>query len=99
MSEVAVVRLLPKHERRVAEGHPWVFSNEIDGDVRALPAGGVVDVVDAKGRFLGRGYANPASLITVRILSRARREDLDAPAFYALRLAQAVALREAVYPG
>lgn len=99
MSDLPLVRLKPKHDGRVAAGHPWVFSNEIDGDFRALPAGGAVDVIDAKGKFLGRGYANPRSLITVRLLSRRRREAIDSAAFYAQRLREAVALREAVYPG
>jgi len=99
MTDAAVVRLKPKRERRVASGHPWVFSNEIDGDVSALPAGGVVDVTDSKGRFLGRGYANPASLITVRLLSKRRKEDIDHPAFYAQRLREALSLRQDVYPG
>ncbi len=95
----AVVRLHPRRDARVKSGHPWVFSNEIDGDVKSLPPGGVVDVLDASGAFLGRGYANPASLIAVRILSKRRKEDLDHPAFYALRLREALSLREAVYPG
>lgn len=98
MSDPVSIRLKPKHDRRVASGHPWVFSNEIDGDVALLPPGGVVDVFDAKGKFLGRGYANPRSLITVRILSRRRREDLDTVPFYAMRLREALALREALYP-
>lgn len=98
-TDVPVVQLKPRREARVAGGHPWVFSNEIEGDVKALPAGGVVDVVDAKGRFLGRGYANPHSLITVRILSRRRKEDIDHPSFYAMRLREALALREDLYPG
>jgi len=99
MSDVHVVQLKHGHDKRVAQGHPWVFSNEIQGDVRALPSGGVVDVTDAKGKFLGRGYANPASLISVRILSRRRKEDIDHPSFYADRLRDAVALRQDVYPG
>ncbi len=98
MTDPIAVRLKPKHDRRVAEGHPWVFSNEIAGDVSLLPPGGVVDVFDAKGKFLGRGYANPRSLITVRILSRRRREDLDTVPFYAMRLREALALRQALYP-
>ncbi|HMV66033.1 MAG TPA: class I SAM-dependent rRNA methyltransferase [Myxococcota bacterium] len=99
MSDPVAVKLRPHHDRRVAAGHPWVFSNEIEGDVRALPAGGAVDVFDARGKFLGRGYANPQSLIAVRVLSRRRKEDIDHPSFYADRLRQALALREAVYPG
>ena len=99
MSDVPVVQLHPKREARIASGHPWVFSNEIATDVRTLPPGGVVDVVDAAGRFLGRGYANPASLIAVRLLSKRRKEDINHPAFYAQRLRDALALRQAVYPG
>ncbi len=91
------IRLRPKHDRRVRSGHPWVFSNEIDGDVKALPPGGAVDVLDASGRFVGRGTANPHSLIAVRILSR-RRDDIDHPAFWAWRLREAAALRRALFP-
>lgn len=91
------IRLRPRHDRRVKAGHPWVFSNELDTDVAALPPGGVVDVHDAGGGFLGRGYANPNSLIAVRILSR-QRDDIDHPAFWAMRLREAKRYRDAVYP-
>lgn len=95
---VPTVRMKPRHDRRVREGHPWVFSNELDTDVAALPPGGAVDVTDAAGRRLGRGYANPRSLISVRILSRSG-EDIDSPAFFADRLARAAARRATVLPG
>lgn len=94
---IPALRLRPKHDRRIKAGHPWVFSNELDGGVGSLPPGGVVDVHDAGGAFLGRGYANPHSLISVRILSR-QRDDIDHPAFWAHRLREARAYREAVYP-
>jgi 23S rRNA (cytosine1962-C5)-methyltransferase len=99
MSDVPVLRLRPHHDKRVRAGHPWIFSNEIQEDVAALPLGGTVDVVDAKGAFLGRGYANPRSLIAIRILSRSRREDVDSPHFLAGRLREALGYREAIYPG
>jgi len=99
MSDIEKIALKPKHDRRVKSGHPWVFSNELNHDVKTLPPAGVVDVVDAKGAFVGRGYANPNSLIAIRILSRRRHENLDHPAFYAQRLRDAMALREQVYPG
>lgn len=92
-----VVRLRNKHDRRVRSGHPWVFSNEIDGDVKALPPGGAVDVHDAKGKFIGRGTANPSSLIAVRILSR-RKDDVDHKVFWSWRIREALALRQAMYP-
>jgi 23S rRNA (cytosine1962-C5)-methyltransferase len=99
MNDIVTIRLKPKHDQRVLAGHPWVFSNEIDGDVRAIPPGAVVDVMDTKGKFLGRGYGNPNSLITVRILSRRRKEDINSPWFYADRLREAAGLRDAIYPG
>jgi 23S rRNA (cytosine1962-C5)-methyltransferase len=93
------VRLRPKHDQRVKNGHPWVFSNEIADDVAQLPTGGAVDVFDAKGAFVGRGYANPRSLISIRLLSRMRKEDIDSAVFFAGRIREAVAYRESVYPG
>ncbi len=99
MSDVAQVKLRSHHDERVASGHPWVFSNEISDDVSKLVPGAMVDVMDAKGKFLGRGYANPRSLIAIRILSRRRKEDLDHVVFYEDRLRRALSLREAVYPG
>ena len=75
-----------------------MFSNEIDGDVKALPPGGTVDVFDSRGKHLGRGYANPKSLICIRLLSRRRKEDIDHPAFYVDRLLEAKRLRELLYP-
>jgi 23S rRNA (cytosine1962-C5)-methyltransferase len=84
---------------RARPGHPWVFANEIvDPPVAALPPGEAVEVVDPSGRVLGRGYCNPHSLITIRLMTRGEA-DLDAPKLYAERLAAARALRERVLPG
>ena len=95
----AQVRLRSGADRRVAGGHCWVFSNELAGDVSALPLGGAVDVLDARGRFLGRGTANPHSLIAVRILSRSADDDVDSVDFYERRLRAAAALRARLLPG
>jgi len=97
--DISIIRLKAKGDRRVRAGHPWVFSNEIDGDVRGIEPGSGVDVLSATGKFLGRGYANPHSLIAVRLLTRDRKADLDRPYFYTSRLREALALRQAVYPG
>ena len=93
---VPVVALRPKHDKRVRAGHPWVFSNELADPVAQLPSGGIVDVVDAKGAFLGRGYANPQSLIAVRLLAR-RDQELDQAGFWVRRLQEAVAYRRVVF--
>lgn len=83
---------------RARAGHPWVFANDIlDPPVAALKPGGTVEVLDSRGQFVGRGYANPHSLIAVRMLTGSRVE-IDAE-FFRERLRRAVALRERVLPG
>jgi 23S rRNA (cytosine1962-C5)-methyltransferase len=90
--------LRPKREGRVSRGHPWIFSNELEPGFADLPPGAVVDVFAARGAFVGRGLLSPNSLITVRLMSRARHDDLDSPLFYAMRLREALAYRQAVHP-
>lgn len=73
----AIIRLSPQRVHRAESGHPWIYDNEIaavDGDVAA---GAVVTVVNAKGRFVGRGVANPKSKIRVRLLTRHEHEACD----------------------
>jgi 23S rRNA (cytosine1962-C5)-methyltransferase len=84
------VQLKPKEDRRIRRGHPWIFSNELER-VSGYEPGELVDVLDAAGRFLGRGYINPKSLISVRLLTR-QHETIDA-AFLQKRVAAAHALR------
>ena len=93
---VPVVTLRPKHDRRARQGHPWVFSNEIAEPAAELPVGGMVDVVDAKGAFVARGYSNPNSLIAVRCFAR-RDQDIDQPGFWVSRLREALDHRRALF--
>lgn len=73
---MTTIRLKKKEERRVLRGHPWVFSNEIEDLPRNLEPGSLVDIVAFSGRFIGRAYFNPHSLIAARILTRTN-EDLS----------------------
>src|SRR5690606_26356313 len=73
MTAGVVLRLRKDEDRRIRAGHLWVYSNEIDvgaTPIANLEPGSPVDVQDARGGFLGRGYANPRSLIAVRLLTR-----------------------------
>ena len=58
-----------KEGRRVKNGAPWAFSNEIvmDAQVKALEPGSPVTLAEADGTPLGTGYFNPKSLIAVRL--------------------------------
>ena len=62
--------LKSSRERRVEMGHPWIFRSDIDRVETSAQPGDVVDVHAARGRFLGRAYYNPASMITLRMLRR-----------------------------
>src|SRR5262245_7280655 len=76
-------------------GHPWLFSEAV-ASVDGEPApGDEVRVIDAEGRFLGRGFYHPRSQIVVRIASL-RDEPLDA-AWLRRRLESARALRRSLH--
>lgn len=93
---LATLRLKPREDRRIRAGHLWIFSNEIDCDatpLTAVSAGELVCVESARGRMLGMGYANPQSLISVRILSFDHRTAVDRE-FFIRRFGAALAWRE-----
>jgi 23S rRNA (cytosine1962-C5)-methyltransferase len=83
-----VLRL--KRGRERARVHPWVFKGEV-ADVGGVEPGGAVTVVDAAGRFIGRGLYNPRPDLCCRILTWID-EPIDAR-FFARRVDQALALR------
>lgn len=66
---MTVWRLRQGADKRIRSGHPWVFSNELQVSPKGHPAGAAVELQDAKGQFLARGYGNPHSLISFRALS------------------------------
>ncbi|MFN8586312.1 MAG: class I SAM-dependent rRNA methyltransferase [Candidatus Eisenbacteria bacterium] len=84
-------------DRRVRGGHPWIFSNEVERWDGHVEDGGLVEVTDARGAFLGIAYVNRHSLICARLLTRGR-DEVDR-AFFVKRFERARRLREASYPG
>jgi 23S rRNA (cytosine1962-C5)-methyltransferase len=88
--------LRKNQDRRIRAGHPWIFSNEIAGLEGAPADGALVEVLDARGAFLGRAYYNLKSLIAARLLTR-RRDEVDVE-FFVRRLERAVSYRRAVAP-
>ena len=90
------IALARGRERRVKAGHLWVYAGEIGSVEDGAAPGDTVEVTDHKGRFLGRGYYNPSSTIAVRLLTRDRKEPLDA-ALLRRRVAQAIAYRRHFY--
>jgi 23S rRNA (cytosine1962-C5)-methyltransferase len=78
---------------RVINGHPWIFSNEINLMEDTMEAGDVAEVFTDDGKFIGRGYVNPRSTITVRLLTRKKDELINEDFFYH-RLKEAWAYRK-----
>lgn len=83
-----VIRL--KSDR--SPGHPWVWSAQVYKPESRLPPGSVVEVQDAKGRFVGRGFWNGHARIALRLLDNDPAATIDA-GWIAHRIARAVQLR------
>jgi 23S rRNA (cytosine1962-C5)-methyltransferase len=65
--------LLKNHQRRLLQGHVWIYSNEVDtkkSSLKTFIPGEKVLVVDIGDAVLGVAYINPHSLITARLLTR-----------------------------
>jgi len=82
----AIVKLIKARKKRVEEAHPWVYASEIEQVAQeGLEPGSLVDVVAHNGKYLATGYWNPASQITVRIVSYEPIETMD-QSFFVERL-------------
>lgn len=79
--------------RHLRAGHPWVFRKALEA-VPRIPAGSVVDLTEG-GKFVARGYFDPHSAISVRVLTRDPRQNIDAD-FFARRVGEALAERKAL---
>lgn len=90
MNNLAKITLTKKNSRLLS-GHVWVYRSDLDG-WQSLSHGELVDLHDPRGKFLGRGYVNPLSEITFRLLTR-NQEAIDL-SFFKRRLVQAKSLRE-----
>jgi 23S rRNA (cytosine1962-C5)-methyltransferase len=79
--------LVKARKKRLEQGHPWVFRDEIERMEGSAAPGALVDVVNHLGRYMATGYWNPQSQITVRIVSYKPLEAMDAD-FFRSRLKQ-----------
>lgn len=84
--------------RRVENGHPWVYTDEIENFSGTYENGDIVDVYNAKGYFLGRGFVNDKSKIAIRIMTRDIEEEIDRD-FIKRRIDSAFRYRKEVMQG
>ncbi|MDP4651008.1 MAG: class I SAM-dependent rRNA methyltransferase [Haliea sp.] len=93
--------LRPGADRRLAAGHLWVFSNEVDvqrSPLQAFAAGDLVQVRRSTGALLGSAYMEPQALICARLYAHGLDQVLSSHWLQAL-VARALASREALLPG
>lgn len=71
------VFLRKKISKRVWEGHPWIFGNEVDRVEGEPEDGGIVSVFTHDRKFVGKGYINTRSQIMVRLLTRDKSAEIN----------------------
>lgn len=70
---------------RVINGHPWIFSNEVEKIDEGIQGGEIVEVFTYDKKFVGQGYINPKSRILIRLLTRKKNEEIN-EAFFLNRI-------------
>lgn len=96
MQQLNSLYLKPQADRRIKQGHLWIYSNEVDtvkSPLKSFVPGELVTVLAAKGQPLGLAFANPNALICGRILSRQVDRVIN-QGFFKHRLQRALSLRQ-----
>ncbi len=91
------VRLKPKGEQAMRQGHPWIFEDSIERISHSGAPGDLAVVFDGKGSFMGAGLFDPGSLVRVKVLSRGRGTPVDGD-FLKAKAAEAIAARAGRIP-
>ena len=76
------VVLNKKIAQRIANGHPWIFGNEIATISGEANPGDIAEVFTHDHKFVGKGYINPNSQIVVRLLTRNEKETINEQFFF-----------------
>ena len=90
------ITVTPKAQAALESGHPWVYDTElIDAGQQEIENGSLVDVINAKEKYLGTGFISVRSKIRVRIISRSANDRFDEE-FYKRRIRYAWEYRKTV---
>lgn len=75
--------------------NPWIYNREIKEFPKNVKSGEIIEITSPKGEFLGIGYINPKSKITVRVLTF-EREEINKQ-FFVNRIKKATEKREGIF--
>lgn len=92
MEALKTVMISKRAELAARGGHPWIYGSEIKDMKEGIAPGDMVKVLSSKGKFVGTGFYNPHSKITIRIFSTNANDRFD-DAFWKRRAAYAVDYR------
>ena len=79
-----------KIDRR--SSHPWIFQKMVERPGARIPPGSVVDIVEKSGNWVGRGFYNGHSRISLRLLTANKDEPINTE-FFSRKIGAAVAFR------
>lgn len=91
----AYITLKKGSGRTLKAGGAWIYDNEIDSVTGDVADGELVHVHDFDGYYMGIGFINRKSKITVRMMSRVKGTQID-DAFIKMRVKNAIDYRMAV---
>ena len=89
MEALKTVTISKRAELAAKGGHPWIYGSEIKGKDEGIEPGEIVRVLSGKGKFIGSGFYNEHSKITVRIISTNANDRFD-DAFWKRRVSYAL---------
>ena len=92
MEALKTVMISKRAELAARGGHPWIYGSEIKDMDEGIAPGDMVKILSSKGKFVGTGFYNPHSKITIRIFSTNANDRFD-DAFWKRRAAYAVDYR------
>jgi len=87
------VYLKRKIANRIANGHPWIFANEVEKVEGNPQPGDTVEVYFFDGKFAGKGYFNQQSQIIVRLLTHDKKTEINEE-FFLNKIKQCWAYRQ-----
>ena len=73
----AIVKIKKGEGRNLKSGGLWIYDNEIDMITGDFENGDLVSVQDFDDYYLGCGFVNTNSKITVRVMSRVNGQEID----------------------
>jgi 23S rRNA (cytosine1962-C5)-methyltransferase len=86
------IRVSKTLQKKIRQGHPWVFHYQIENPVQASP-GDLGVIYDSRNRFLAIGLLDPDSDLRLRILQVKQPLRIDAE-FFRSRMQKSLVLRQ-----